>query len=220
MKVHVMNKKLTNNQIKMCYSLKLFVESRFARAIVQKADADLNLNMKTRIIIGIDIMTQASQTIYKWCDSVKPLLITPAAEEPTQNSHLMEMLDEGIKKMNLAQTELGNSFLIFNVATGKLISLEYRFENELQANSKHLQTKTSQNIINDFKEKLTLTEKFYNDLKAKGSKMYRDIGELITQTDRINMNVPDTDENPEHGNQSTENLIAKCNEITKKTGNE
>lgn len=154
-------------------------------------------------------MTQASQSVYKWCDS---LLATPIAEEQTEDNHLLQTLDEGIKSMNLARTELRNSSLIFNTATGKLESLQFRFENELQVKSKHLQSKASQEIIENFKVRLQSTEKFYKNLKARASKRFRDIGVLMTQIDKIKIDVA-TDENPK---QSSENLIAKCTEFQEK----
>ena len=163
--------------------------------------------MKTRIMSGIDTMTQASQSIFEWCDSVKPLFTTPAADEPTQDSPLLKVLDDGIEKMSSARSGLQNSSQIFNEATGKLISLQHRFEKELQEKSKHLQTKTSYKIITDFKEKLTSTEKFYKNLKAKSSQTSRDIGELMTQAIAV--------KRMKYSDQSIKNLVAKCNEYNK-----
>lgn len=194
---------------------------QIAGEIVKKADADLNLNMKTRIMVGVDKMTQANQSIFKWCDTVKPLLKTPADAEDQTQDHLMKILDEGIEKMNLAQTEILNSSLIFNEAFGKLLSLEYQFQNELYVKNKHFTTENSQKIIAYFREKLTLTEEFYKDLKTKASKSFRDIGALMTQTENVKISVVFGESlKPDDNDKSAENVIAICNEITKKTDDE
>lgn len=128
-------------------------------------------------------MTQASQNIFEWCDLMEPLLKRPPAEQPTQDSHKAD-------------------------TTEKLNSLQHRFDNELQEKSKHFQTETSQKTIVDLEEELTLTEKFYKNLKAKATKTFCNIGELMAQTGKIKLNMV-TDEKTELGNQSTEKLIAK-----------
>lgn len=62
--------KETVESVKICFiflNLSSSLKS-FARANVQKADEDLNLNM------SIDTMTQASQSVFECCDLVEPLL--------------------------------------------------------------------------------------------------------------------------------------------------
>lgn len=195
-----------------CKYLNLFLESTIA-TIVEKADKDLNTDMNKRVIGGINLMAHASQSVFEWCHSVKPLLKASSGKQPTQDSHLMLVLDDGNGKMNLAEIELRMGLLIFNAVTVKLILLQNRFENEIQKENEQIQTDVNQNIIADFKEKLTSTEEFYKNLKAKANEMFLDISELKAIINEIKNNVT-TDVNSSHDDKLTENLIAKCNEIT------
>lgn len=155
-------------------------------------------------------MADASQSIFGWCRTVKPLLKAPGAEKSTADGHLMKIIVDGNEKMHLAQIELRMSLLVFKTITAKLILSKQQFENELQKGND--ESESTQSILVNFKEKLTSTQEFYKNVKMKADEMLWDISELKAQIDKIDMNVA-FDEDLEQYSELTESLIAKCNEI-------
>lgn len=198
------------------FTLKIISNADTATTIIEEADNELTINMKTRVIVGIQTMTEATQSVFEWCKVAKTII---ASDEKNQ---FMELIDDGIETMNAARHQLQNSSRIFNTATGKLIAIQYHFDNEVQANQKYLQNKSSQKVIDDFKGVFMQTEKFYKYLKRKIAKAFRDIGELKLQADKVKFNAPNSDDDSaestasEHSNNIAKSgayIIAKCNDF-------
>lgn len=155
-------------------------------------------------------MAAASQSIFGWCRTVKSLLIAQVVGKSTAHSQLMKIIDDGNEMTKLAQIELRMSRLVFNTITAKLILLKQQFEKEIQ--KEHVESETNPNAIADFKEKLTSTGKFYENLKTKADEMFMDISELKADIDKIEMNAASGEDLGQYS-ELTESLIAKCHEI-------
>lgn len=103
---------------------------------------------KTYMMNGIDAYFTASQNVYEWCGLVIPLLgvyiklftnHNPAKAEG-QKKLLVQVLEDGIERMNAAQEDLGKSASAFNSAAGKLTTLHSRFAVEFDEKSEYFQT--------------------------------------------------------------------------------
>lgn len=150
---------------------------------------------------GIDAYHAASQSVYEWTGLAVKLLRVYIKLFDTYNEinagaqkqMLLQVLDNGIKRLADAQEELKKSSTSFNGCAGKLVELNTRFEYEFTAESDFVQTKITQirigaysggalfgipgvtiayfvaegNLIPELLKKLESIQKFYDELKGK-----------------------------------------------------
>lgn len=94
----------------------------------------------------------ATQYIYEWCSSTIQFLGNyrqlfdkrPSNAYEQLKAILIQVLDNGTKKMDAAQTKLLQSSASFNNAAGKLTTLHSRFTNEFDSKSSYYQGKVNQ----------------------------------------------------------------------------
>lgn len=124
-----------------------------------------------------------------------------AAKAEVQKKMLIQVLDDGEKRMTEAQNNLGKSSSSFNSVAGKLTELQGRFAVEFNAESEYFQTKMSEirlkgyiggawfgpigvgiaagviegKLIPEMLEKMGKIEKFYENLNEKMVKAFHDI---------------------------------------------
>lgn len=105
--------------------------------------ADLLGEIKTHLMHGMDAYFRSTQSVFEWAGFAANLLETyiklfaqnDASKSESQKKLLVKVLVNGIERMTLAQGELDNSSASFNVAAGKLTSLNHRLETEFDSKS-------------------------------------------------------------------------------------
>lgn len=165
--------------------------------------------IKTLMNDGIDAYHRASKFVFKWSDVVIPLLSTyvelfnehTVDKAHTQKDLLVEVLTEGLIEMKAAQQAIAESSISFNQATGKLTTLNSRFQVEFNEESEFFQSTIDklylgyyvgtaifsyfgmtfalsalkEEYIPQLKEMLKETEDYYNHLKSKVDQAFHDI---------------------------------------------
>lgn len=108
--------------------------------------------VKTKMMGGMDAYTRATQSVYEWCGLAVKLLNTykilftgqmNPGKFAASRKFLLEVLEDGIKKMTIGQKELGDSSASFNVAAGKLTELNHRLAADFDKNSEYCQAQIS-----------------------------------------------------------------------------
>lgn len=108
--------------------------------------------IKTLIMNALDQYFQSTQVIFEWCGVAVELLrdyleLFDKIDESTFNNQkaiLIEVLSDGITKMEQAQKNLGESSSSFNDASGKLASLNVRLTHEFDSKSEYFKQKRSE----------------------------------------------------------------------------
>lgn len=177
--------------------------------------AQLIGEVKTLMMNGIDAYFTASQNVYEWTGLTIPLLQVyiklyngyNEAKAAGQKKLLLQVLEDGVDRMNAAQEELYKSSASFNGAAGKLTVLHSRFAVEFDEKSEYFQSKITQirlgaylgsavfgivgvaiaagvvegKLVPDLKEKMASIEKFYDHLNEKILQAAKDIDETKKQ---------------------------------------
>lgn len=109
-------------------------------------------DVKTKMMDGMDAYTRATQSVYEWCGLAVRLLATykilftgqmNQGKFAASRTFLLQVLEDGIKKMTVGQKELGDSSASFNVAAGKLTQLNHRLAADFDKNSEYCQSQIS-----------------------------------------------------------------------------
>lgn len=158
---------------------------------------------------GIDAYFTASQNVYEWTGLVVPLLRVyiqlfkgyNQAKSDGQKKLLLQVLEDGVERMNAAQEELGKSSSAFNSAAGKLTALHSRFAIEFDEKSEYFQSIITKiriggyaggavfgivgiaiaagviegKFVPELKAKMKSIEEFYETLNGKVEQAFRDI---------------------------------------------
>lgn len=152
---------------------------------------------------------RSTKRVYEWSVLAENLLTLyinlfdkpDEMKSKEQKSLLLEVLDEGVKKMIAAQRQLDKSSRSFNRAAGKLTSLNQRLAAEFDSKSNYYAEKAAdlrlkgyggaavfgiiglgiayfvleKNVIRELNEKLEMIKKFYDEMHEKVSKAFIDI---------------------------------------------
>lgn len=173
-----------------------------------KNSAALIGEIKALMKDGIDAYYRASEFIFSWSNAAIPLLITyvklfddhTAEKADIQNKLLIEMLGKGVTELQAAQAAISESSMRFNIATGKLTTLNSRFQVDSDEQSEFFRSKVDEirslhgkslvygpitsyliAALNEFihvpklKKTLKKVRKFYDKLKLKVEQAYRDV---------------------------------------------
>lgn len=114
--------------------------------------ASLLGEIKTLIMNALDQYFQSTQAIFEWCGLASELLtdyleLFNQIDESTFNNQkeiMIEVLSEGITKMEQAQKNLGESSSSFNDASGKLSSLNARLSHKFDSKSEYFEQKKTE----------------------------------------------------------------------------
>lgn len=98
---------------------------------------------------GVNAYYHASEYIFGWCDLTTPILVKYQRLFNEHNPHvvykqkaiLVDALTKGVGEMQAAQDSISKSSLSFNGATGKLTTLNSRFQVEFVEKSEYYETK-------------------------------------------------------------------------------
>lgn len=166
-------------------------------------------DIKSLMKDGVNAYYHASGYIFGWCDNATPLLqrfvnlFNSASPHKAveQKEILITVLTKGVDEMKSAQDSISDSSLSFNQATGKLTTLNSRFQVEFTEKSEFYETKV-RNIrlgaylgtailgpiglgiaaaivegkyVPELKDKMSEVEEFYKHLKVKVKDAFRDI---------------------------------------------
>lgn len=180
------------------------------RSDYSKEAAALIGEIKTKMMDGMDAYFRATQSVYEWCGLAVRLLTTYTTlfkgqmnqgKFNAQRTLLLKVLDDGIKKMTDGQKQLGDSSSSFNVAAGKLTSLNHRLATDFSQNSEYFQSQISRiravayasaapftllglsiaagvvegKLIPELKAKMASIEKWYKDVTAEVEKSFKNI---------------------------------------------
>lgn len=174
-----------------------------------KESADLLGEIKTYMMNGMDAYFRSTQSVYEWAGLSIPLLTAYIAlfnehdqkKSETQKTMLLTVLDKGIARMKEAQNELDKSSGSFNLAAGKLTSLNARLRDDFDEKSAFFDSKISDirlkvylgsailgpfgliiaagvlegKIVPDLKAKLEDIRVFYEEMRNKVKKAATDI---------------------------------------------
>lgn len=126
--------------------------------------AEIIAEIKSLMMDGIGAYYRASEFMFSWCDESIPLLATyielfddhTVGKAHTQKDLLIDVLTKGVAQMRAAQQAIGDSSINFNQATGKLTTLNSRFQVEFDEKSDY------------FKAQVDKMRKFYVKGAARG----------------------------------------------------
>lgn len=178
--------------------------------------------IKAHMLSGIDLYEKKQKPVFKWCDTVIPLLtIYKNQNSPTPKDVLVKALDDGRSIMNAAQNQLFDSTISFNSGGGELTVLENRLANYFIENSVHMQSERSKKLVADLNEKIASIREFFDEFlcaKDRIATAHFDIGDVKVQIEstKIYVDINDAPELQSSAVQSADELIAKCNEYRKK----
>lgn len=171
--------------------------------------AQLINEIKALMKHGIDAYHHASEFIFRWSDEAMPLLNTYIElfdEHTVEKAHLqkellVQMLTKGVAQMNSAQNAIEESSISFNIATGKLVTLNTRFMVEFDEKSDYFQSQIESmrriyrrkfgilaatigyvlirwKFIPELKDKIFEIETYYEHLESKVNQTFRDIDNI------------------------------------------
>lgn len=155
--------------------------------------------IETKMMDGMDAYIRATQNIFQWCGLTNELLedyktlFDGEMDQDiynTQREILLQVLDNGITRMNKAQEELAASSSSFNVSAGELTQLNHRLADDFDARSEYFNSQMARIrlvalgaaapfsifgitiadgiveglLISQLKAKMKSTEKFYQDV--------------------------------------------------------
>lgn len=156
--------------------------------------------VQTKLMDGMDAYSRATQNIYQWSGLAIDLL-EPYKElfdgvlnqdlYTTQRQIIIQLLEQGIAKMEMGKAELAASSSSFNVAHGKLTELNRRLKDDFNENSEYYNEQISHiravgyraaapfsifglaiaagviegKLIPDLNAKMREIEKFYDDIE-------------------------------------------------------
>lgn len=180
------------------------------RSDYSKEAAALIGEVKTLMMDGMDAYFRATQSVYEWCGLAIKLLNTYTtlfkgkmnqSKFNAQRVLLLKVLEDGIKKMENGQKQLGDSSSSFNNAAGKLTSLNHRLATDFNQNSEYYQSQISRiravaygaaapftflglsiaagvvegKLIPELRTKMASIEKWYKDVTAEVQNSFKNI---------------------------------------------
>lgn len=182
------------------------------RSDYSKEAAELIGEVKTKMLDGMDAYFRATQSVYEWCGLAIKLLNTYTtlfkgqmnqSKFSAQRTLLLKVLDNGLEKMSAGQKQLGDSSSSFNVAAGKLTSLNYRLATDFSENSEYYKSQISRiravaygaaapftllglsiaagvvegKLIPELKAKMASIEKWYKEVTVEVQNSFKNIDE-------------------------------------------
>lgn len=166
--------------------------------------------IKTKMMDGMDAYFRATESIFEWChlaiellESYRTLFKGQMNQEKfdTQRALLLKVLEDGILKMTIGQQQLAQSSSSFNVASGKLETLNHRLASDFNQNSAYFQSQMERVrltaylgaapfsifglaiaagvvegvLIPKLKAKMAEIEKWYNEVRAEVKISFKNI---------------------------------------------